>query len=124
MQDQYCLDATDRVLQKTSFSFDVSVWEFFWPLMIGATLVIAKPEEHKNSTALIDIIVKQSITTIHFVPSMLQVFIEQPDVEKCTTLKHVICSGEALSAELAKRFYQKLATPLHNLSMRLKHRWM
>lgn len=115
MQDQYRLDATDCVLQKTPFSFDVSVWEFFWPLMTGATLVVAKPEEHKDSMALINVIVRQSITTIHFVPSMLQAFIETPGVEKCGALKHVICSGEALSADLVRRYYQKLTAPLNNL---------
>ncbi|MEQ1527955.1 MAG: amino acid adenylation domain-containing protein, partial [Methylococcales bacterium] len=115
MQSQYQLDYTDRVLQKTPYSFDVSVWEFFWPLMTGARLVIAKPDQHKDSLALVDIICREGITTIHFVPSMLYAFIETPGVENCTSLKRVICSGEALPADLVARFHQKLPAELHNL---------
>jgi amino acid adenylation domain-containing protein/non-ribosomal peptide synthase protein (TIGR01720 family) len=115
MQQQYGLNQSDRVLQKTPYSFDVSVWEFFWPLMTGAKLVVAKPEQHKDSLALIDTITARKITTIHFVPSMLQVFIDTPGVESCTSLKRVICSGEALPADLVARFQQKLPAELHNL---------
>jgi amino acid adenylation domain-containing protein len=115
MQQQYGLDHTDKVLQKTPYSFDVSVWEFFWPLMTGAQLVVARPEQHKDSLALIDTINDQHVTTIHFVPSMLQVFIDTPGVENCTSLKRVICSGEALPADLVQRFLQKLPAELHNL---------
>ncbi|MDP1665278.1 MAG: amino acid adenylation domain-containing protein, partial [Methylobacter sp.] len=115
MQQQYALDQTDRILQKTPYSFDVSVWEFFWPLMTGAKLIVARPEQHKDSLALIDTITAQKITTIHFVPSMLQVFIDTPGVENCTSLKRVICSGEALPADLVARFLQKLPAELHNL---------
>ncbi len=115
MQQQYGLDQTDNILQKTPYSFDVSVWEFFWPLMTGAKLVVAKPEQHKDSLALIDTITAQQITTIHFVPSMLQVFIDTPGVENCRSLKRVICSGEALPADLVARFQQKLPAALHNL---------
>lgn len=115
MQDTYALDANDRVLQKTPFSFDVSVWEFFWPLMAGACLVMAKPEGHKDPGYLVDVIRCHRITTPHFVPSMLQVFIEAPNVEHCTSLRRVICSGEALSADLQRRFFAKLPAELHNL---------
>jgi len=115
MQQQYGLDHTDKVLQKTPYSFDVSVWEFFWPLMTGAKLIVARPEQHKDSLALIDTITAQQVTTIHFVPSMLQVFIDTPGVENCTSLKRVICSGEALPADLVQRFLQKLPAELHNL---------
>ncbi|WP_292436312.1 non-ribosomal peptide synthetase [Methylobacter sp.] len=115
MQQQYGLDRTDRILQKTPYSFDVSVWEFFWPLMTGARLVVAEPDQHKDSPALVDIIRREGITTIHFVPSMLHAFIETPGVENCTSLKRVICSGEALSADLVTRFQQKLPAELHNL---------
>ncbi|MGZ8236803.1 MAG: non-ribosomal peptide synthetase, partial [Methylobacter sp.] len=115
MQQQYGLDQTDRILQKTPYSFDVSVWEFFWPLMTGAQLVVARPEQHKDSLALIDTINDRHVTTIHFVPSMLQVFIDTPGVENCTSLKRVICSGEALPADLVQRFLQKLPAELHNL---------
>jgi len=115
MQQQYRLDAGDSVLQKTPYSFDVSVWEFFWPLMTGAQLVVAKPDEHKDSLALIDTIMREQVSTIHFVPSMLQAFIDTPGVENCTSLKRVICSGEALPADLVARFQQKLPAELHNL---------
>jgi len=115
MQQQYRLDVGDSVLQKTPYSFDVSVWEFFWPLMTGAQLVVAKPDEHKDSLALIDTIMREQVSTIHFVPSMLQAFIDTPGVENCTSLKRVICSGEALPADLVARFQQKLPAELHNL---------
>lgn len=115
MQEQYPLNAEDRVLQKTPFSFDVSVWEFFWPLMTGAVLVFAKPEEHKDSAALIKTIVAHNISTVHFVPSMLQAFIDTHGVESCTSLKRVICSGEALPTALTRRFYEKSAAQLYNL---------
>jgi len=115
MQQQYRLDDGDCVLQKTPYSFDVSVWEFFWPLMTGAQLAVAKPDEHKDSLALIDTIMREQVSTIHFVPSMLQAFIDTPGVENCTSLKRVICSGEALPADLVSRFQQKLPAELHNL---------
>ncbi len=116
MQDAYELDATDRVLQKTPFSFDVSVWEFFWPLMTGATLVVARPEGHRDPAYLCQIIREQRITTLHFVPSMLQVFIEEPQAVRCRSVRRVICSGEALSFELQERFFERLPdVDLHNL---------
>ncbi|MDO9141435.1 MAG: amino acid adenylation domain-containing protein [Methylobacter sp.] len=115
MQESYSLKPTDRVLQKTPYSFDVSVWEFFWPLMTGAQLIVAEPDAHQDALALIDIINRRQITTLHFVPSMLQAFIGTPGVETCTSLKRVICSGEALPADLVTRFQQKLPAELHNL---------
>jgi amino acid adenylation domain-containing protein len=115
MQDTYRLTASDAVLQKTPFSFDVSVWEFFWPLMFGARLVVARPEGHRDSDYLVRTITEQQITTMHFVPSMLQVFLMATDVEKCVSLRQVICSGEALPMELQKRFFARLKAKLHNL---------
>lgn len=115
MQDTYQLTGEDRVLQKTPFSFDVSVWEFFWPLLIGARLIVARPGGHKDSNYLVRVIQEQGISTIHFVPSMLQVFLDEKDVEKCLSLKRVICSGEALPYELQERFFAKLGAELHNL---------
>ncbi|MBK7992399.1 MAG: amino acid adenylation domain-containing protein [Blastocatellia bacterium] len=116
MQEQYQLTSYDKVLQKTPFSFDVSVWEFFWPLMTGASLVIAKAEGHKDSRYLVQLIKQQQVTTLHFVPSMLQVFLEEPGVEDCISIRQVMCSGEALPFDLQERFYQKLnTTTLHNL---------
>jgi amino acid adenylation domain-containing protein len=116
MQSEYKLTADDNVLQKTPFSFDVSVWEFFWPLMTGARLVLAKPGGHRDNAYLADLIAKKKITTLHFVPSMLQLFVEEPGIEeKCGSLKRVICSGEALPYELQQRFFAKLNAGLHNL---------
>ena len=115
MQEEYGLGSDDRVLQKTPFSFDVSVWEFFWPLLSGATLVVAKPGGHKDSDYLCELIRRERITTLHFVPSMLQVFLQNPEAKSCTTLRRVICSGEALSHDLQTRFYLTLDAGLHNL---------
>ena len=115
MQDTYKLNATDRVLQKTPYSFDVSVWEFFWPLMTGACLVVARPHGHRDPSYLVDLIAEQKITTIHFVPSMLSIFLEADGVERCRTLRRVFASGEALSFELQQRFFEQLQAELHNL---------
>jgi amino acid adenylation domain-containing protein/non-ribosomal peptide synthase protein (TIGR01720 family) len=115
MQDEYQLDSADRVLQKTPFSFDVSVWEFFWPLMTGAQLVLAKPGGHRDTTYLARLIDSAAITTVHFVPSMLQVFLQDPNAGACNSLKRVICSGEALPFELQERFFATLDAQLHNL---------
>ncbi|WP_164003053.1 non-ribosomal peptide synthetase, partial [Pyxidicoccus caerfyrddinensis] len=116
MQQEYGLSAADTVLQKTPFSFDVSVWEFFWPLMTGARLVLARPGGHQEPAYLARLIAEERVTTVHFVPSMLQVFLEEPGLERCTTLKRVVCSGEALPLELAQRCLQRLpAADLHNL---------
>lgn len=115
MQEQYQLHDQDRVLQKTPFSFDVSVWEFFWPLITGARLVVARPEGHKDASYLVDVITREEISTIHFVPSMLQIFLEEPGVEACVSLQRVICSGEALSYDLQERFFERSCAALHNL---------
>jgi microcystin synthetase protein McyA len=116
MQETYCLTATDRVLQKTPFSFDVSVWEFFWPLISGACLVMAQPEGHRDPQYLIGLIKREKITAIHFVPSMLSTFLDTKGAEDCESLKQVICSGEALTVELSNRFFSLLPnSELHNL---------
>ncbi len=115
MQDEYGLKVHDRVLQKTPFSFDVSVWEFFWPLMTGATLIVARPEGHKDSRYLIETIERERITTLHFVPSMLKLFLDDSQVSRCTSLRRVICSGEALTKGLTQAFFENLSAELHNL---------
>ncbi|MFF1902983.1 amino acid adenylation domain-containing protein [Kitasatospora sp. NPDC058218] len=114
MQDAYRLDATDRVLQKTPFSFDVSVWEFFWPLTTGATLVLARPDGHRDAGYLARTIRQERVTTVHFVPSMLQVFLREP-VEECGSLRRVVCSGEALPRDLQDRFLARSRARLYNL---------
>ena len=116
MQSAYGMNAADGVLQKTPFGFDVSVWEFFWPLMVGARLVVARPEGHKDPAYLVETIRKNRVTTAHFVPSMLQAFLDYPEASSCTTLVRVVCSGEALPAALARRFVERLPhAALHNL---------
>jgi amino acid adenylation domain-containing protein len=114
-QDNFGLTAADRVLQKTPFSFDVSVWEFFWPLITGARLILARPEGHQDSAYLLDLITRQEITTIHFVSSMLQLFLEETELSNCRSIKRVLCSGEALPLELQERFFARLDAELHNL---------
>jgi amino acid adenylation domain-containing protein/non-ribosomal peptide synthase protein (TIGR01720 family) len=108
MQHAYRLGAADTVLQKTSFSFDVSVWEFFWPLMTGARLVVARPGGGRDSAYLVETIQRERITALHFVPSMLQAWLPEPGVEECRSLRLVVCSGEALGAELMRRFRERL----------------
>ena len=116
MQDTYQLKANDRILQKTPFSFDVSVWEFFWPLITGASLVVAKPGGHRDSAYLVKLITQQQITTVHFVPSMLRIFLAEEDLATCSCLRQVICSGEALSVELQESFFTQMnSTKLSNL---------
>ena len=116
MQDAYGLTADDAVLQKTPFSFDVSVWEFFWPLMQGGRLVMAPPGAHREPAQLVELIRRHDITTLHFVPSMLQAFLIHGDVEVCTSLKRLVCSGEALPAELQNQVLTRLPhTGLYNL---------
>jgi amino acid adenylation domain-containing protein len=116
MQDAYSLKAQDAVLQKTPFSFDVSVWEFFWPLMTGARLVMARPGGHKEPAYLCDVIESERITTLHFVPSMLDVFLAHGDVGQAAGLVRVMCSGEALPGSLVRRFKQQLpGIGLYNL---------
>jgi amino acid adenylation domain-containing protein len=119
MQETYRLNSADRVLQKTPFSFDVSVWEFFLPLLNGAVLVMALPGGHKDSAYLKEAINRERITTIHFVPSMLNVFLEEPGVSQLPSLKRVICSGEALAFEYRDRFFnlfdRRSGVELHNL---------
>ncbi|GKW19566.1 hypothetical protein PEC302107_12950 [Pectobacterium araliae] len=120
MQDQYPLTHEDVVLQKTPCSFDVSVWEFFWPLMTGATLVMAPPDSHRDPSMLKQLIHEHAVTTLHFVPSMLAAFVnalEQGAGEDngCDSLLRVFCSGEALSRELAMNWQALVGAPLHNL---------
>ncbi len=116
MQKAYALDGSDTVLQKTPFSFDVSVWEFFWPLLSGARLAIAQPGEHRDPQRLVESIQRYAVTTLHFVPSMLQAFVGHADSATCQGLRRIVCSGEALSAELAQQAQaQWPATALYNL---------
>ncbi|HWF88172.1 MAG TPA: amino acid adenylation domain-containing protein [Pyrinomonadaceae bacterium] len=117
MQQRYQLQSDDVVLQKTPFSFDVSVWEFFWPLLAGARLVVARPEGHRDPEYLVEVINREKVTTVHFVPAMLQAFLTNESVSAgCGSVRRIICSGEALSVELAEQCMERLPhAELHNL---------
>ncbi|MBW9238995.1 amino acid adenylation domain-containing protein [Pseudomonas carnis] len=116
MQQAYGLTPHDSVLQKTPFSFDVSVWEFFWPLMTGARLVVAAPGDHRDPARLVRLINEQQVTTLHFVPSMLQAFLQDAAVTSCQSLQHIVCSGEALPADAQQQVFVKLPhAGLYNL---------
>lgn len=115
MQAMFGLTPDDAVLQKTPFSFDVSVWELLWPLARGARLVLARPGGHRDAAYLAGLIGGQGVTTIHFVPSMLRAFLEAPESAACRSLRRVLCSGEALSRDLVERFGATLPAELFNL---------
>jgi amino acid adenylation domain-containing protein len=106
----------ERVMQKTPYSFDVSVWELFWPLISGAGLVMAKPGGHMDVAYIAGLIRTARITTIHFVPPMLEFFLDLADIADCISLRQVLCSGQALPVALQTRFRQALPdVSLHNL---------
>ncbi|MFF0815691.1 amino acid adenylation domain-containing protein [Rhodococcus sp. NPDC003318] len=116
MQAQYGLGADDVVLQKTPVTFDVSVWELFWPLQVGARVVVAVPEGHRDPGYLVGVIAAEGVTTVHFVPSMLAVFVAERSVANAVSLKTVFASGEALSASTARALSTVLpGARLHNL---------
>ncbi|QKV90496.1 amino acid adenylation domain-containing protein [Streptomyces sp. NA02950] len=115
MQEWHPIGPGDRVVQKTPYSFDVSVWEFFWPLAQGGTLVVAAPGGHRDPGYLAELIRREGVTVAHFVPSVLQVFLREPDAAACTALRAVFCSGEALPAGLRDDFQSVLDVPLLNL---------
>ncbi len=115
MQQEYQLTDADVVLQKTPYSFDVSVWEFFWPLIFGAKLVVAEPGGHQDVSYLSKVIQEKQVTTMHFVPSMLQIFVDQAKPESCSSIRQIFCSGEALPYELQKQFFTFSSAKLHNL---------
>ncbi|MFD8611781.1 amino acid adenylation domain-containing protein [Streptomyces sp. NPDC059631] len=116
MQDTFRIGPGDTVLQKTPYTFDVSVWEFFWPLLTGATLVMAAPGEHRDPRALVRTIREHGVTTAHFVPSMLAELLRLPEVDAGPRLRRVLCSGEALTPGLRRAFFAALPdVELHNL---------
>lgn len=111
----YPLSQTDAVLQKTSITFDISLWELFWPLQVGARLVMAPPNAHKDSAQLIELIKEHTITTLHLVPSMLNVFLAETNVTDCSSLRHVFCVGEALHKTTVEKFHGTLDCKLYNM---------
>ncbi|WP_169811475.1 non-ribosomal peptide synthetase [Nocardia harenae] len=115
MQEEYGLDRFDVVLQKTPATFDVSVWEFFWPLQTGARLVVAKPDGHRDPAYLAEVIAAERVTTVHFVPSMLAVFVAEDRLGDFSDLRNVFSSGEELPAPVARRLLDSTSAWLHNL---------
>ncbi len=115
MQKRFRLTGDDTVLQKTPAGFDVSVWEFFWPLLTGARLVLAAPGGHRDPAYLRDLINAERVTVLHFVPSMLRAFLAEEGVAGCTSPRLIVCSGEELPVDLAERCLRTLPAELHNL---------
>jgi amino acid adenylation domain-containing protein len=117
MQEDYRIGQDDRVLHKTPFDFDVSVWELCWPLVTGAELVVADPGGHRAPGYLADLIAGSGVTVAHFVPAMLDALLEEPDLApRLTGLRQLVCSGEALGANLAARLHAIAPhLRLHNL---------
>ncbi|WP_241198983.1 AMP-binding protein [Rhodococcus sp. NJ-530] len=119
MQGEFPLGVGDVVLQKTPVSFDVSVWELFWPLMVGARLVVADPGGHRDPVYLVGVIERWGVSVVHFVPSMLEVFVGELSVGElgvgCSGLRRVFVSGEGLSSVLAGRFAGVCGAELVNL---------
>ncbi|WP_130901319.1 non-ribosomal peptide synthetase [Pseudomonas sp. Sample_11] len=115
MQDTYRLDETDMLMQKAPISFDVSVWECFWPLISGARLLLAAPGEHRDPHRIAQLVQQYGVTTLHFVPPLLALFVDEPLSAECTSLRRVFSGGEALPAELRNRVLTQLpAVQLHN----------
>ncbi|WP_229713905.1 non-ribosomal peptide synthetase, partial [Streptomyces fuscichromogenes] len=114
MNSVYRLAPEDRVLQKTPFVFSPSVWELFWPLSAGAAVVLVRPGGFRDPQHLADLIVRHRVTFAHFVPSMLEAFLDVPDAADCAGLRAVFCGGEALTPRLRDRFRAVLDVPLHN----------
>ncbi|MCW4352546.1 non-ribosomal peptide synthase/polyketide synthase [Hoyosella sp. YIM 151337] len=118
MQSEYKLQASDVVLQKTPYTFDVSVWEFYWPLQVGAQLVIAKPDGHRDPAYLAELIERTGVSVLHFVPSMLATFAATADSNRATALRSlraVFCSGEALPPAVVDEFAAHTTAAVHNL---------
>ncbi|GAA2139288.1 hypothetical protein GCM10009760_21340 [Kitasatospora kazusensis] len=115
LQDRMPLDGEDRVLLKTPYGFDVSVWELFWPLQRGAALVVAAPTGHADPAYLASLIRRERVTVVNFVPSILEYFLEQPTAGECDTLRHVLSAGEALTPALRDRVQEQLRATLVNL---------
>ncbi|CAN2534224.1 Tyrocidine+synthase+3 [Methylocapsa aurea] len=115
MQAYFRLTHTDRILQKTPYGFDVSVWEFFWPLREGACLILHVSKRHGDPKSLEDIIERERVTTVHFVPSMLRAFMNTSSLPTFANLRRVLCSGEELPSDLVERFHGAITTELCNL---------
>ncbi|HEY0606707.1 MAG TPA: amino acid adenylation domain-containing protein, partial [Herpetosiphonaceae bacterium] len=114
MRQSYPLAADDRVLHTVPLGFDISVREIFWPLLSGAQLVLARPGGQADLDYLIAAIQRWGITQVRFVPPMLQLLLQEPDLSGCATLRRVFCGGETMPATLPQRFFERLTAELHN----------
>src|SRR5262249_31360900 len=115
MQTTFALMAADRVVQKTSMSFDASVWEFFAPLLVGAQLILARPGGQQETAYFVKLLAAHQVTVLQLVPSLLQMLLEEETFETCSSLGHVFCGGEVLPPALQERFFACLPAALHNL---------
>src|SRR5690349_17426820 len=115
MVERFPLSHNDRVLQKTSFTFDASVWEFYAPLLSGAQLILARPGSQQDSSALVKQMIEQQISVLQVVPTLLQMLVDEADLEHCSWLRRVFCGGEILTTELARRLSERVKVELINL---------
>jgi acyl-coenzyme A synthetase/AMP-(fatty) acid ligase/acyl carrier protein len=115
MQSEHPLGSDDCVLQKTPFSFDASVWEFYAPLLAGARVTLAPPHAHQESRLLLELIAQHGVTVLQLVPSMLKAILDENKLENCRNLKRLFCGGEVLPSELAARFLDRVDMELYNL---------
>jgi amino acid adenylation domain-containing protein len=115
LRETYPLGTKDVMLQKTPFSFDASIWEILLPLVVGAKLVLAKVDGHRDAAYLCEMVRKHGVTALQLVPSMLRVFLDDPQIPNCVSLRHVFSGGEALTRDICDRFFEKLDAQLHNL---------
>ena len=115
MAAAFPLGPRNAVLQKTPMSFDASVWEFYAPLVAGARLVVARPEGHRETAYMIEAVVAHGVTDLQLVPTMLEVLVAEPELDRCTSLERLYVGGEALSRSLVDRFRSRLPIDVVNL---------
>jgi len=114
MQETYGLSADDRFLFKTTLNFDPSVWEVCWPLWVGGSLVAAEAGRQADVDYLVELMTEQGVTSVYFVPSMLRAWLAAEGLEELVELRRVICGGEAVTAEVVRRYYQRVGAELHH----------
>ncbi|WP_198017230.1 non-ribosomal peptide synthetase [Methylocapsa acidiphila] len=114
MRRDLAVSEADSILHKTSVGFDVSVWEYLLPLICGARVIVADPADHRDPERIAELVARHGVTILHFVPSMLAGFLDLANLQACASLRHLVCSGEALPPELKSRCQKKLPGRLHN----------
>src|SRR5436305_2066009 len=113
-QAEYGLTAADCLLQKGSLAFDASLWEVFWPLSVGARLIVARPGGQQDSAYLVETVAREGVTFLHAVPSLLRVLVEEPGLPTCAALRRVTTGGEPLPVAVRERFFARSAAELHH----------